>query len=123
MNMFKNMTLGKKIIGGFCIMVFIITVLGYLGYFNVKKLGGQIQEVGEAADIILEDQVPLADAAMESTIALTSSYCGLTGHGRKATRSGHIQNNGMIMAEVVDGRLGRVVPLVKSLDLRTKEEL
>ncbi len=38
MNMFKNMTLGKKIVGGFCIMLFIISVLGYLGYFNVKDL-------------------------------------------------------------------------------------
>ncbi len=51
-------------------MLFIISVLGYLGYFNVKELGGQIQEVGKAADIILDEQVPLADAAMESTIAL-----------------------------------------------------
>lgn len=32
-------------------------------------------------------------------------------------------SNGLVVAEIVDGRLREIIPLVKELDLRTREDL
>uniref|UniRef100_A0A6M3KRJ1 Calcineurin-like phosphoesterase n=1 Tax=viral metagenome TaxID=1070528 RepID=A0A6M3KRJ1_9ZZZZ len=58
-----------------------------------------------------------------SRMMLTSSYCGMGGHARKATRSQHVQNHGLVAIEIIGGEVCRVKPFVKTLDLRTKETL
>ena len=54
-------------------------------------------------------------------IFLLPSWCGMGEYGRQATSSKPYITNGLVMVEVLDGQMGRVVPLVKELDLRTRE--
>jgi methyl-accepting chemotaxis protein len=58
-----KLTISTKLILGFLFVSFITAVVGFLGITNVQK-------VGKAADVILDEEVPVADAAMECTIAL-----------------------------------------------------
>lgn len=58
-----------------------------------------------------------------STLVMTPSYCGLGAHGHQSTRSTARQTHGMVAIEVIDGRLGEIRPLKRTLDLRTKERL
>lgn len=51
------------------------------------------------------------------------SYCGLTDFGRQAVKSPFILSNGLVVAEVVAGRLVELHPFVQTIDLRTKERL
>ena len=52
-----------KLIGGFLIVAFIGAVIGLTGIVNINK-------ISNAADHILNEQVPLADASMEAIIAM-----------------------------------------------------
>jgi len=56
-----------------------------------------------------------------STLILLPSYCGLGDFARKVTRSPSRLSNGMVLLEVTDGKLTNIVPLVTTVDLRTKE--
>jgi methyl-accepting chemotaxis protein len=58
-----NIRVGTKLITGFLTVAVIAAVVGVIGLSNIKTIGG-------AADIIMDEQVPLADASMESIIAL-----------------------------------------------------
>lgn len=51
------------------------------------------------------------------------SYCGLTDYGRQALRSPFLLSNGLVAAEIVDGRLADLHPFVRTVDLRTQEAL
>lgn len=51
------------------------------------------------------------------------AYCGLTGHGRQATRSAARISVGMAALEIVDGELRKIHPFYRVQDLRTREEL
>lgn len=53
---------------------------------------------------------------------LLPGLCGLTGHGRRVTKSQSDITIGCVAIEVVDGAIGRVQTFLKVLDLRTKEE-
>jgi len=59
----------------------------------------------------------------QSWLVILPSYCGMDDFGHKATRSKAYQHHGMIAWEIIDGELGRMMRLVKVLDLRTKETL
>jgi methyl-accepting chemotaxis protein len=59
----ENIKVGTKLIAGFLTVAVIAAVVGVIGLSNIKTIGG-------AADVIMDEQVPLADASMESTIAL-----------------------------------------------------
>jgi methyl-accepting chemotaxis protein len=61
----ENIKVGTKLIAGFLTVAVIAAVVGVIGLSNIKTIGG-------AADVIMDEQVPLADASMESTIALIS---------------------------------------------------
>jgi len=58
-----RLTLGKKLSFGFMLLLTLMLVISIIAYSNLQK-------VAKSADIILDDQVPLADASMESKIAL-----------------------------------------------------
>jgi methyl-accepting chemotaxis protein len=60
-----NLRVGTKLIAGFLTVAVIAAVVGVIGLSNIKTIGG-------AADVIMDEQVPLADASMESIIALIS---------------------------------------------------
>jgi hypothetical protein len=59
----------------------------------------------------------------EARIFLLPSFCGMGEYGRQVTGSKNYITNGLIAVEIVDGKLGRVLRLVKELDLRTEETL
>jgi len=52
---------------------------------------------------------------------LLPSYCGMGEYGRQATRSQSHVSNGLVIIEFRPGRPPSVIPLVKSVDQRTKE--
>jgi hypothetical protein len=54
-------------------------------------------------------------------ILLLPSLCGMAEYGRQATGSKPYVSNGMVMVEIIDGRLGRLIPMVKELDVRREE--
>jgi methyl-accepting chemotaxis protein len=65
MKKFGDIKVGTKLITGFMIVACIAATIGFIGLNSIKT-------VGMAGDVILDEQVPLADASMESTIALIS---------------------------------------------------
>lgn len=58
-----------------------------------------------------------------SDLLILPAYCGMGEFAHKATRSLNQITNGMLVAEIIDGELGQIHELVRSLDIRTKEEL
>ncbi len=61
-----KLTIAKKLIMGFMSLVVLMLVISVVSYYNLQK-------VAESADIILDDQVPLADVSMEAIIALVKT--------------------------------------------------
>lgn len=57
----------------------------------------------------------------ESTLVMLPSLCGLTGYARKVTKSVFQQTHGIVLFEIVNGYLTEIRPIIKVLDLRTKE--
>lgn len=60
-----KLKLAHKLIGGFLIVSLLVLVAGVIGIYNVGI-------VGKAADIILDEEVPIADASMEMMIQVIS---------------------------------------------------
>jgi len=63
--MLKNIKVGPKLIGGFLLVAVLLGIVGWVGISSISKMGA-------AADIILDEEVPIADASMEMTIELIS---------------------------------------------------
>ncbi len=61
----KEMKIGVRLIGVFCLVALLVAVVGVIGMNGLRK-------TGRSADIILDEKVPVADAAMEGMIALIS---------------------------------------------------
>lgn len=59
----------------------------------------------------------------KADIVLLPSFCGMGEYGRQATRSKPYISNGLVMVEIVDGKMREPIPLVKELDLRMEEVL
>jgi len=59
----KDMKIGTKLLGGFILVAMIVGLVGGIGILSINK-------VGRSADLILDEEVPLADASMEAMIAL-----------------------------------------------------
>ena len=57
----------------------------------------------------------------ESTLIVLPSLCGASAFSRKVTQSLPLLCNGMVLFEIVDGRLREIRPLVEWTDLRTEE--
>lgn len=57
----------------------------------------------------------------KSTIIITPSFAFIDDHARQTARSPSRVTHGMIMVEIVDGEILRIVPLTKTIDIRTKE--
>ncbi len=60
-----KLKIGTKLIAGFMVLVALMLVISLVAYFN-------LQTVAKSADVILEDEVPIADASMEAMIAVIS---------------------------------------------------
>jgi len=60
-----NIKVGTRLITGFMAVAMLVALVGVIGLANLRT-------VGRAADVIMEEQVPLADASMEASIALVS---------------------------------------------------
>lgn len=56
-------------------------------------------------------------------LVIMPSLCGLGDYGHKSTRSTAYQTQGIMLFEIIDGDLGRIVPLKRALDVRTRETL
>ncbi len=61
----KNIKIGVKLITGFMIVTLLLFAVGFAGLNGVER-------IADAADVILDEEVPIADASMEMTIALIS---------------------------------------------------
>lgn len=59
----------------------------------------------------------------ESRLIVTPALCMLGDYGRKVTRSIGRVTNGMVMVEVLGGRIQKPIWLTKTIDIRTKETL
>jgi hypothetical protein len=59
----------------------------------------------------------------KSTLIITPSFTFIDDYARKAVKSPSRITHGMIMVELVDGEILRIVPLTKTIDIRTKEIL
>lgn len=82
-----------------------------------------------APDLVLRGHVHgyvdevVTTGKMHGRIIVCPSLCGLGDYARKVTRSTGVLTNGMVLAELGGGRVVDVIPLVETLDLRTKERL
>lgn len=63
------------------------------------------------------------DAASVHHLVIVPSYCGLTAHARKVTKSAPFLTNGLAAFEIIDGKLVSIRPFKATLDLRTEETL
>lgn len=59
----KNITVGQKLLIAFLSVTVMVAIVGFIGMRGLNL-------TGRAADIILDEKVPLADASMEASIAL-----------------------------------------------------
>ena len=59
------MKVGVKLIGSFCLVAVLVALVGFIGSMGIKRMG-------ETADIILDQKVPVAEASLEGMIALIS---------------------------------------------------
>jgi methyl-accepting chemotaxis protein len=62
-DMLKNLKLGKKIIGGFLTLSILLLVAGF---FSLNGIG----KIKDSADVIVEENIPLADLSMETIITM-----------------------------------------------------
>jgi hypothetical protein len=58
-----------------------------------------------------------------STLVITPSLTFITDYARMVMRSPNRVTHGIVLAEIVDGELLRVVPMLKTVDIRSKESL
>jgi len=58
---------------------------------------------------------------MEFHALLLPSMCGLGEHSRQVTRSADHVTNGVIVLELHDDKLSRIIPMINTVDIRTKE--
>lgn len=61
------------------------------------------------------------DKRMDFHYLALPSLCGLSEHAIQATRSSDYLTNGIVIVEIEDDRVNRVIPLLRTLDIRTKE--
>lgn len=59
----------------------------------------------------------------KSTIIISPSFSFIDNHARQSVKSPNRITHGSVMVEVVDGEPLRIIPLVKTIDIRTKEIL
>jgi methyl-accepting chemotaxis protein len=62
---FGDMKVGTKLLAGFIAVALLVAIVGGIGLMSIKNIGKQ-------ADIIMDEEVPMADASMEAMIALIS---------------------------------------------------
>lgn len=60
------------------------------------------------------------DREFETHTIILPSYCGLGDYGHKATRSEYLIQNGMVVVVFENGKIIKVVPMVKTVDIRRK---
>jgi methyl-accepting chemotaxis protein len=66
MALLSNVSIRAKLLTGFTVLALLVVMVGAVGYNGIK-------EVSEAADIILDEQVPIADFSMELAINLITT--------------------------------------------------
>jgi hypothetical protein len=54
-------------------------------------------------------------------MCIVPSYCGIDDHARQITKSKYVLEHGMVAYEIVDGKILDTVPLMNTIDIRTKE--
>lgn len=110
-------------------------LVGNQARYNLRDfMLGELLKGNIPARILLRahyhEWIPPETLAMEykgvtywSTMVLTPSYCGIGSYGHKATRSATSQTHGLVAIEVIDGKLGEIKSIKRTLDLRTEENL
>lgn len=69
--------------------------------------------------IAVDDQV----GRHTSTLVITPSYCMLGDYAHQAARSPDRITNGMVAVEIEGAAVRRMIPLTKTVDIRTREDL
>jgi hypothetical protein len=59
----------------------------------------------------------------EYALTVLPSFSGMTRHARKVTRSDPTLTNGLVCYEIIDSCLTRIEPFIRTVDLRTEEEI
>lgn len=83
----------------------------------------------EAPDLVLRGHVHsyvdevVTTGKKRGRIVVCPSLCGLGDYARKVTRSSGILMNGIVLVEIESRKMIDVIPLIETLDLRTKEKL
>lgn len=62
------------------------------------------------------------DEIKKSTITSLPSMCGMGEFGRQSSRSNHLLSNGIVLYEI-NGRVSDPIPLIRTTDVRIKEEI
>lgn len=65
--------------------------------------------------------IQAGDRDFVSTIVVLPPMCGMSDHARKTTQSAHTLTVGMVIFEIIDGKLTEFRRLTKTIDLRMKE--
>ena len=59
----KNIKLGVKLVGGFVAVALIVFVVGAFGWYEARKLGGHVNEIGQV-------RLPSIESLLEMEIAI-----------------------------------------------------
>jgi len=73
-NTFKNIRIGKKILGTVAVLVLLMASIGYVGYSGIGEIRNNV-------DTLMYKQIPVADASMEMTIATWSTRDATAAYG------------------------------------------
>lgn len=57
----------------------------------------------------------------ESMLCILPSMCFIDDFARQATQSSYIFSNGLVMYELIDGTITQVIPMIETVDIRTRE--
>jgi hypothetical protein len=73
--------------------------------------------------IRVDHELKAGNTFYNSTLIVTPSFSMLNDHARQVTRSESEITNGMVVVEIVDGKILEIHKLMKSIDIRTREIL
>lgn len=61
--------------------------------------------------------------SFKSTLIVVPGFVFVDNHTRQTTKSPSHITHGMVMAEIVDGKLTQIIPMLKTIDIRSKEKI
>ena len=59
----------------------------------------------------------------KTELCITPSYCGIDSYARQITKSTNVLHHGMIVFEILNGKVYETIPMFETIDIRTRETL